>query len=426
MTAKKTAQAPRPKQGTFYPPKLNRAVTALVKIAVGRDIRRKLKVSDVSVSPEALEQLRRLRGKRCLVTPSHSGGFEPHIIMHLSKLLGDDFHYLAAMELFARSRVHRWVLQRAGVYSVIRGAVDRPSFATTRQILSEGKRWLVIFPEGEAVGQNSIVIPFQAGVFQLAFKAYEDAAEAEKDPSLYCLPVAIRYLYLQDMHGEIDASLDRLEAKVAISAGSQRGSRYDRLRGVAEAVLAANERVHYVRSDGQSSMNERIQNLKDRVLAPLEVQLGVIPVAGQPPLDRVRAVLNAVDRIGEQEPSASEYEQQLVMEQQQAARDFYHDLERALRFVAIYDGYVAESMNVERLMDVLGLLEFEVFKRRPIWGPRKACVEVAEPIDLKDHYSAYLADKRGTVKQVAAMLESTVREMLDELEPQCQALRLST
>jgi hypothetical protein len=191
-------------------------------------------------------------------------------------------------------------------------------------------------------------------------------------------------------------------------------------------VLAANERVHYVRSDGQSSMNERIQNLKDRVLAPLEVQLGVIPVAGQPPLDRVRAVLNAVDRIGEQEPSASEYEQQLVMEQQQAARDFYHDLERALRFVAIYDGYVAESMNVERLMDVLGLLEFEVFKRRPIWGPRKACVEVAEPIDLKDHYSAYLADKRGTVKQVAAMLESTVREMLDELEPQCQALRLST
>jgi 1-acyl-sn-glycerol-3-phosphate acyltransferase len=333
---------PRPKPFTFYPPKNNRVVTALVKMAVWRDIRRKLNVTEISVSQDAWERLRRLKGKRCLVTPSHSGGFEPHIIIYLSKLLKDDYNYVAAMELFARSPIHRWVLQRMGVYSIIRGATDRPSFATTRQILAAGKRWLVVFPEGEAVGQNSIVIPFQPGVFQLAFKAYEDAAKAEKAPSLYCIPMAIRYFYLQDMHGEIDESLDRLESKLAISSGAHSGSRYDRLRGVAEAVLAANERVHFVTPDEHSSMNERIQILKDRVLSPLEGQLGITPVAGQPPLDRVRAVFNAVDRIGEQEPSASEYEQQLALERQHAARDFYHDLWRALRFVAIYDGYVAE------------------------------------------------------------------------------------
>jgi hypothetical protein len=111
---------------------------------------------------------------------------------------------------------------------------------------------------------------------------------------------------------------------------------------------------------------------------------------------------------------------------QQAAREFYHDLDRALRFVAIYDGYVAESMNVERFMDVLGLLELEVFQRRTTWGPRKACVEVGEPINLRDHFAAYQADKRGTVKQVAATLEATVRRMLDALEPQCGTLRLTT
>jgi hypothetical protein len=91
--------AARPKQGTFYPPKYNATVAALVKLGVGRDIRRKLKVTEVCVSPDSMERLRRLRGQRCLVTPSHSGGFEPHIIMHLSKLLGDGFYYLAAMEL---------------------------------------------------------------------------------------------------------------------------------------------------------------------------------------------------------------------------------------------------------------------------------------------------------------------------------------
>ena len=79
-------------------------------------------MTDISVSPDVLERLRQLKGQRCLLTPSHSGGFEPHIIMYLSKLLKDDYNYVAAMELFARSPIHRWVLQRAGVYSVIRGA----------------------------------------------------------------------------------------------------------------------------------------------------------------------------------------------------------------------------------------------------------------------------------------------------------------
>jgi 1-acyl-sn-glycerol-3-phosphate acyltransferase len=417
---------PRPKPFTFYPPRHNRVVTAIVKMALRLNIRRKLNVTDIDVSQEDLERLRGLKGKRCLVTPSHSGGFEPHIIMYLSKLLRDDYSYVAAMELFARSPIHRWVLQRLGVYSIIRGTIDRQSFTTTRQILAEGKRWLVVFPEGEAVGQNSIVIPFQPGVIQLAFKAYEDAAQTEQAPSLYCIPMAIRYFYLHDMHGEIDASLDRLESKLAISAVAPAGSRYDRLRKVAEAVLAANERVHHLRPDEHSSMNERIQNLKERVLSQLEGQLGIKPVAGQSPLDRVRAAFNAVDRIGEHEPAASAYETQLAAERQQAAREFYHDLWRALRFVAIYDGYVSESMTVERFLDVLGLLELEVLQRRRIWGPRKACVQVAEPIDLKDHFSSYRADKRGTVQRVAATVEHSVRRMLESLETECQAVRLST
>ncbi len=329
------------------------------------------------------------------------------------------------MELFARSRVHRWVLQRLGGYSIIRGAVDRASFTTTRQLLAAGKRWLVVFPEGEAVGQNSIVIPFQSGVIQLAFKAYEDAAKAEEAPNLYCLPMAIRYFYLRDMHGEIDASLDRLESKLGVSSGGRSDSRYDRLRGVAEAVLAANERVHHVRPSEQGSMNERIQILKDRVLSQLEAQLGITSVAGQAPLDRVRALFNAVDRMGDQEQAASEYERQLELERQYAARNFYHDLWRALRFVAIYDGYVSESMNVERFLDVLGLLEFELFKERPMWGPRKACIQVAEAVDLRDYFSSYMEDKRGTAKRVTAMLEASVRRMLEGMESECQPLHLS-
>jgi hypothetical protein len=288
--------------------------------------------------------------------------------MYLSKLLGDDYNYMAAMEAFEQSLITGWIMQRLGAYSIIRGTADRPSFQMTRQLLASGKRWLVIFPEGQTVWQNSTVIPFQQGVIQLAFKAYEDAAKKEKDSSLFCIPIAIKYVYLEDMHDEIDASLARLESKLFASEDLERLPRYDRLRRVAEAVLAANEKIHGVAPDAASSMNDRIQNMKECIVSRLEQQLEVTAPKGRVLLDRVRTLFNTVDPIVHEEPEASDYERQLALERQQAVRNLYDDLWRVLQFVAIYDGYVSESMTVDRFMDVLCLLEMEVFNERRMWA----------------------------------------------------------
>ena len=165
----------RPKPFTFYPPKTSPFWVALAKRRIRRVIRRQLKVTEIDISAADLDTLRRLKGQRCLLTPSHSGGYEPHIILYLSKLLDDIFNYVAAVEVFEQAPINRWLMPRLGVYSIVRGAVDRQSFATTRELLAAGKRWLVIFPEGHTIGQNSTLAPFQEGVIQLAFKAYEDA-----------------------------------------------------------------------------------------------------------------------------------------------------------------------------------------------------------------------------------------------------------
>ena len=154
-------------------------------------IRRKLKVTEIEISDADLQKLRALKGQRCLVAPSHSGGYEPHIIMYLSKLLDDIYNYVAAVETFEQSPINRWMMPRLGVYSIIRGAVDRPSFSMTRQLLAEGKRWLVIFPEGQAIWQNSTIVPFQPCVFQLAFKSLEDAKKTDEQAHLVCIPMAI-------------------------------------------------------------------------------------------------------------------------------------------------------------------------------------------------------------------------------------------
>jgi 1-acyl-sn-glycerol-3-phosphate acyltransferase len=405
----------RPQPFTFRPPRRNRLVIAFCKRILPLVIRRKLKVAQIEIGDDDLEKLKTLRSKRCLLMPSHSGGFEPYIILHLSKLLGDDYNYLAAMEAFEKSPITGWLMQRIGAYSIIRGTADRPSFQMTKQLLIDAKRWLVIFPEGQTVWQNDTVIPFQQGVVQLAFKAYEAVAKQDAGASLFCVPISIKYAYLEDMRSHRDASLARLESKLFPSDGVAPELPYERLRRIGKAVLVANERSHNVEPDEDASFDDRIQRMKETVVRRIERKLELTPRADQSLLDRTRALFNAVDRIVYEEPQASEYEQKLAGERQAAVQDLYDDLWRVLRLVAIYDGYVRESMTVERFMDVLGLLEMEVLGERRIWGPRKAMVRVGDSVDLRDHFSTYKTDKRGVIQEVTLAVESQIRQMLAAL-----------
>lgn len=402
----------RPKPHSFRPPKRNPLVIWTCKRIISAQLRTKLKVTDVDISDSDLETLRGLLGKRCLLLPSHSGGFEPYVILHLAKLLDTDCNYLAAMEAFEQSPFMGWVMPRMGAYSIIRGAPDRPSFQMTKKLLVEGKRWLVIFPEGQTVWQNDTVIPFQQGVTQIAFKALEKATEAETDASLFCVPISIKYTYLENMDGEIDASLSRLESQLFPVGEPAPTDRNERLRRISMAVLEANERKHGVVPEDGAEFDDRIQEMKTHVVSQVEQRLGVTPRHDRVLLDRVRTLFNAVDRITQEEPGPTPYEQKLTHERQQDVHDLYNDLWRVLQFIAIYGDYVEEDTTVERFMDVLCLLEMEVFGERRMWGPRQARVKVGKPLNLAKRLEAYRDDKRGEVREVTLALEGSVREML--------------
>lgn len=412
----------RPRPHTFRPPKENRLVVALAYRIAPVATRLQLKVTRIDVADDDLEKLRALKGRRCLLTPSHSGGLEPHILACVCRRVGEHCNYLAAMEVFERSPIMGWLLQRVGVYSIIRGTADRSSFKMTKELLAEGKRWLVIFPEGTTIWQNDTVMPFQQGVIQLAFHGFEQASKAGVDADLFCLPIAVKYVYLEDMTPEIEASLARLESRLFPSGGLQPLPVYDRLRRVGRAVLVANEKKHEVEPDDGTGLNDRIQHMKELALSRMERQLGVKPRGGQELLDRVRALFNKVDRIAFDEHAESEYERELLWERQKEAAVLYDELWRVLHLVAIYDGYVRETLTVERFLDVLGKLEMEVFKTRRIWGPRKACVKVGEPLNLADYAEAYRNDRRGMVRDLTLALESSVRTMLESLSADCQTI----
>ncbi len=127
-------------------------------------------------------------------------------------------------------------MQRLGVYSVVHGAVDRESFRITRETLSEGKRKLVIFAEGEISHQNDTVMPFESGVVQLGFWALDDMKKSGQVKPIYVLPVAIKYIYKKDMWGKIEKALAKLERKILPKNSNLSEDLYDRLQNVG-AVL---------------------------------------------------------------------------------------------------------------------------------------------------------------------------------------------
>ena len=404
----------RQKPFTFRPPKNNRLLSGLAKVVLPLALRLAFKIVKVEVTEADLRRLRDLKRLRVVLTPSHGALVEPYILFHLSKLLSQEFNYVAAKEAFERRPALGLLIQRLGAYSIVRGTADRKSFRMTHKILVEGKRWLVIFPEGEVCGQNDTLMPFQQGVAQFAFWACEDLTKRGEALPLYFVPMAIKFVYLRDMDPTIDRSLQKLEHKL-VGPNPRPLSLYDRLRRVGEAVLSAIEKKYNVLPGKDADLNQRVQFMKELIVSRIETELGVSPRRGQPLLDRIRFLFNMVDRIVFSDIGSSDYEQQLNERRQKQAQGLYEDLRQVLRFIVVHDGYVRESPTAERFLDLLGMLEWEVFERRPSWGPRKAIVKIGEPLNVAAHLPRYRADKRGALQEVTMSLESSVRRMLAEL-----------
>ena len=78
--------------------------------------------------------------------------------------------------------------------------------------------------------------------------------------------------------------------------------------------------------------------VKELIVSRIETALGLPSRPEQPMLERIRVLLNTVERIVFSQSEGSEYEQQLHQQRQQQARGLYDDLWRVLRFIAVHDG----------------------------------------------------------------------------------------
>ena len=373
------------------------------------------KISKIEINPGDLSLLKSYKGKRVILISNHAEMTEPYAIFYLSRLLREEFNYLTAREVFEDYFPAGRLLQALGCYSVVRGTPDRNALRATTEILVKGKNWLVIFPEGVSAGLSDTLMPFQPGIGQFAFRAYEELVKKGEDPSVYFIPVAIKTFYLQNMDASIDRALSRLETKLLPGIDQNHRGNRERLLSLGEALLKLKEHEYGVVPDAKSLLADRIRVMKEVIITTIASQIGVGDHPEQVLSDRLRDLINATDRILHQKKINEQGSAQTLRNKEKALRG---GLETATNFMALDTYYLEQPMTTERFLDIVGLLEREVFGRRHFWGQRKAIIKVGEPVDVNDYAPNYKINKKETYQKISSNLETKVREMLLELSSQ--------
>lgn len=414
------------KKRAFLSPQINPLVVATVRALMPLMKRTLFGGLELWLEERSMETLRRYKGERMLLLPNHPTGEEPQVLFDIATRLDEVFNFVAAREVFDWERGFRgWVLRRVGVYSVIRGAADRESFMMSKKILMEGLNRLVIFIEGEISRGNDTLIPFEPGVIQLAYWAQEALAkEAKKKgqdgeyPPVYVAPVAIRYYFKPGAETAIEQGLQNLEKAVGVQpeAGDDP---YRRIRRIGEKILTVLEQENHLVAVPETTLTERVEAIKNRLLKKMEVFLELKPDPLASTLDRLREIRNTMDKMihtyddpGEMTP----YERRIAEHMRLALQEFYEDLDRVVYFVTYNESYLKDHPSNERLIEAIRRLEKEVFGLARLTYPRVATVEVGDVISLKDHFAEYEADKKGHVKDLAARLEHDMEAMLARMQ----------
>lgn len=410
----------------FRPPKDNPFIIGLAKLLLPWIHSGRMGGAEVVVVGDGIARFKKLAGKHMMICPNHSHRHDPEVMFTLACKAGENFNFIAAREVFDWNHgFNGWSLQQMGVYSVVRGAVDRESFKTTKRLLVEGKKKLVLFPEGEISRQNDVLLPLETGAAQLSFMALDELAKNKPDEPLYILPVAIKYTYKDNLTEQLAELLTRAEQRLGLD-NSKEPSLYKRVRQAAEVVLKTLEEEYNRKPAADADLNSRITDLKTHILKVMAEFLDVKLKEDGSHLDWVRVLRNTMDDyIYADEESLPPYQKKIHEEREVKIKAFYKDLDRVVNFIAIYDGYLSPPATQERMINVLELIESEVFGLPKIKGRRKVFISIGEPINLMELHGEYKKAKKKVIEQVCGQISGQIDGMLKELEKSREAVIVS-
>jgi hypothetical protein len=328
---------------------------------------------------------------------------DPLVMGLLTGELKQNVFTMASWHLFREGWYQRAMLRRLGAFSVYREGNDRQAVNCAIDILVEGRRPLVIFPEGAVSRHCDILMDVMDGP---GFVARQAAKRREKEakPPVVIHPVAIRYAYNGDPHKAVADDLIRLERGFSWEPQTHL-STVQRLRKLGEAILAVKE-VEYTGSVRAGDPFDRVESLAMETLHNLEDKWRIKDRSGGI-VGRVKNLRSAIlpDMIAKK-----------VDDEERAAR--WRDL-GACYYVQQMAHYPRKYLRTkmenlpERILETVERLEEDFTDRSVYHGPLHVTIDVGEAIVVESQRERG-ADQDPAMAQVAVQLQGMLTALGDE------------
>ncbi len=276
----------------FVPPDYSNWGPHVLRFYVRRHLRTAYGVQ--SVESRHVERLKAslAAGKSVMLAPNHCRLSDPMVLGVMALEANTYLFAMASWHLFKQSWFQTFMIRRLGAFSVLREGNDRKALETAIDILVQGKRPLIMFPEGAITKHNDLVNEMMEGPSFMARQAAKRLKKMGSSREVVVHPVAIRYAFNGDVEKSIAPVLDELEARLSWQPQHhlpfikrigklgdaflslkeieylgevQSGNPYDRAQHFIDAVLARVER-DWQQKDSSGGVIARVKRLRTQIL----------------------------------------------------------------------------------------------------------------------------------------------------------------
>jgi len=280
--------------------------------------------------------------------------------------------------LFKQSWLAQFVMRRMGGFSVYREGVDRQAIDQAVEVLIEGRRPLVIFPEGAISRHNDRLMPLIGGVSFIARTAAKRREKAGVEGGVVVHPIGIRYFFQGNLEESVLPVLDEIESHFSWFSQEDK-SIVERIRQIGQALLSLKE-IEYFGWARTGDFYERVDKLIQDVLEKLEQRWGNGQAEGGTPeenvVSRVKTLRSAI-LPGLIENKISEDERQERWRQLAACYYVQQMSHYPRNYVRM-----SEKNIQEHILETVERFEEDFTDKTRIHGPLKVVLQVGDAIEV--------------------------------------------
>ncbi|MCK5672118.1 MAG: 1-acyl-sn-glycerol-3-phosphate acyltransferase [Spirochaetales bacterium] len=395
----------------YFPPKPNRFILTLGKL-YNRYYYLRSHVNLVeSVDCEGLKEIKLLasdKKNRLLFISNHPTHSDSQIIMEAFRQMGATSNFMAAYDLFFRqSKFNRWVMQKAGSFSVDREAFNSESIKEAVNTLLTGKYHLTIFSEGRPYLQNDWITPLQSGASFIAASAQKRLDAKGKGEQIILIPTAIKLTHIQNCRDKVITMINSLYDFLNITPNPKLKIE----ESIEELAIALMEyglkSLGFPASKGKS-LEKRQQSSGEMIIKSLEKEMSIKPGKGKSLNERASAIRSEIHKV--------------MLNPNNNSKLWAHSRIRsqkimlALKILSYPLEYLRENPSLDRCSEfVERLIEDKQSKAIPPYSMRKAIVKFGKPFSISEIDSSERQNKNDFFSEITNFSQKSIQDLLDNI-----------